>query len=168
MKNRLGILFVIFLMVNSCTDKKPAAIQLSDTICLNLMPGEKELTPVSSRASDAFGNCCKHSSDQNLNRVISAKPHNIFISFSENEVKMPDSSFLESNQFDLLEKRGQDGSELREFLYKAGSDWVYRIQVLQPQESPAILIDFVGRDSILMKKIFNTPRFASMRLQCSQ
>lgn len=131
------------------------------------MPGEKELNPVSARASDAFGACCKHSPNQNLHRVISAKPHNIFISFGENEIKIQDSSVLAINHLEVFEKRIQEGSETSEFLFKAGLDWVYRIQILQMQEPKSILIDFVGRDSTLMKKIFKTPRFASMRLQCN-
>ncbi len=168
MKIQIGILFLLFLIVISCADKQPESIKISDTHCLNLMPGEKELSPFSSRASDAFMACCKHSPNQNLNRVISAKPHNIFISFGDKKITSPDSTAIVNKQIEWLESRIPEGSETSEFLFKAGADWVYRIQIVQSIEPNVVLIDFVGRDSILMKKIFNTPRFASMRLQCAQ
>jgi hypothetical protein len=132
------------------------------------MPGEKELNPISPRASDAFMNCCQTDSSQLLHRVFSSQAHNIFISFGIPDKPVSDSINLKDNSIQLLEERTIQSDKMREYLYKSGKDWVYRIQLNQANQADWLILDFVGRDSLLMKKIFITPRFAQLRTQCTQ
>ncbi len=132
------------------------------------MPGEKELNLIAPRASDAFMNCCQTDSSQFLHRVFSSQAHNIFISFGIPDKPVSDSSNLKDSSIQLLEERKNQSDKMREYLYKAGIDWVYRIQLSQVNQADWLILDFVGRDSLLMKNIFVTPRFAQLRTQCAQ
>jgi hypothetical protein len=130
------------------------------------MPEEKELDSISSRASDAFYACCRTFPNQNLNRVFRSKAHNIFISFGNPDAPIADSSSGTISGIMLLEERKTQENKMREYLYKTGEDWIYRIQLPQNKQEDCLILDFVGRDSLLMKNIFTTPRFAQLRTQC--
>jgi len=163
-----GIFYLTLLFVSACSEPKSDTIHLKREYCLNLMPGEKELKPISLRASDAFMNCCQTDSSQLLHRVFTAQAHNIFISFGSPDKPVTDSIEPKDNSFQLLEERNIQSDKMREYLYKSGRDWIYRIQLSQANQVDWLILDFVGRDSLLMKNIFVTPRFAQLRTQCAQ
>lgn len=161
----LVLLAGVLGMVVACSGKKSESVPITKGICLNLLPEEKELNPISPIALQAFEQNLKSSSGHFLQKVFASKAHNIFL--SQAPIGSPVLPVDSTNGIRLVLTRPHSNNPQAECLYVSGAEWIVRLSIPDSQNQTIFFLDFAGRDSVFMKKLFAVKGFFAERTRCS-
>lgn len=152
-------------MVVACSGDKSEPIPITKGFCLNLFPDEKELNPITPIAVQAFEQSCKSSEGHFLQKVFASKAHNIFL--SQAPLGSPGLPADSASGIRLVLTRPHSNNPQAECLYVSGEEWIVRLTIPDSQHQTVFFLDFAGRDSVFMKKLFAVKGFFAERTRCS-